>query len=171
MLVVKAPLRRADSQQEESMGVPMHRLIEAAIVAALVVAGQVARADAVQDLAAAAAKKGSVIWYESSPPEAIIKIAAAFNKRYPDINIQFVRNTGGGGIAARIIQESEAGAATASFFSPHRNVPLGARQSRPCPVPSAGQRWPQSGVSGNEPGMSATARAGSHQRGKSHDQE
>ena len=98
------------------MGIVMHRLIEAAIVAALVVAGQVARADAVQDLAAAAAKKGAVIWYESSPPEAIVKIAAAFNKRYPDIKIQFVRNTGGGGIAARIIQESEAGAATASFF-------------------------------------------------------
>ena len=67
-----------------------------------------------QDLATAAAKKGPVIWYESSPPEAVLKIAATFNKTYPDIKIQFVRNTGGGGIAARIIQESEAGAATAS---------------------------------------------------------
>jgi len=90
-------------------------------VAVLVLAGQLfsghaARADAVQDLAAAAAKKGPVIWYESSPPEQILKIATAFNKRYPDIKIQFVRNTGGGGIAARVIQESEAGAATASFF-------------------------------------------------------
>src|SRR5204862_331063 len=56
------------------------------------------------------------IWYESSPPEAVLKIAAAFNKKYPEIKIQFVRNTGGGGIAARIIQESEAGATTASFF-------------------------------------------------------
>ena len=90
-------------------------------VAVLVLAGQLfsghaARADAVQDLAVAAAKKGPVIWYESSPPEQILKIATAFNKRYPDIKIQFVRNTGGGGIAARVIQESEAGAATASFF-------------------------------------------------------
>src|ERR1700704_2524792 len=98
------------------MGFPVHRLIGAAIATALVVAGPAARADAVQELAAAAAKKGPVIWYESSPPEAILKIAAAFNKRYPDIKTQFVRNTGGGGIAARVIQESEAGAATASFF-------------------------------------------------------
>jgi iron(III) transport system substrate-binding protein len=98
------------------MGFPVHALVGAAIATALVVAGPAARADAVQDLAAVAGKKGPVIWYESSPPEAVLKIAAAFNKRYPDIKIQFVRNTGGGGIAARIIQESEAGAATASFF-------------------------------------------------------
>ena len=98
------------------MGFPVRGLVGAAIATALVVAGPAARADAVQDLAAAAAKKGPVIWYESSPPEAVLKIAATFNKTYPDIKIQFVRNTGGGGIAARIIQESEAGAATASFF-------------------------------------------------------
>ena len=101
----------------------MHRLIGAAAVAGLVLAGvssHIARADAVQDLAAAAAKKGPVIWYESSPPEQILKVAAAFNKRYPDIKIQFVRNTGGGGIAARVIQESEAGAATAPARSPSR---------------------------------------------------
>jgi iron(III) transport system substrate-binding protein len=98
------------------MGFPLHWLAGAAMVAGLVVAGPATRADAVQDLAATAAKKGPVIWYESSPPEAVLKIAAAFNKRYPDIKIQFVRNTGGGGIAARIIQESEAGATTASFF-------------------------------------------------------
>jgi iron(III) transport system substrate-binding protein len=97
------------------MDFPVRRLATA-IVTALLVAGSAARADTVQDLAAIAGKKGPVIWYESSPPEAVLKIAAAFNKKYPDIKIQFVRNTGGGGIAARIIQESEAGAATASFF-------------------------------------------------------
>src|SRR6185295_9439621 len=98
------------------MEFPVRRLLASAIVTALLVAGSAARADTVQDLAAIAGKKGPVIWYESSPPEAVLKIAAAFNKKYPDIKIQFVRNTGGGGIAARIIQESEAGAATASFF-------------------------------------------------------
>jgi iron(III) transport system substrate-binding protein len=98
------------------MGLPGLRLISVACVVALATATQAASADTVQELAAAAGKKGPVIWYESSPPEAILKIAAAFNKRYPDIRIQFVRNTGGGGIAARIIQESDAGAATASFF-------------------------------------------------------
>ena len=98
------------------MGFAAHRLVMAAIVAGLVLTAEAAGAATLQDLAAAAAKKGPVIWYESSPPEAAIKIAAAFNKRYPDIKIQYVRNTGGGGIAARVIQESEAGAATASFF-------------------------------------------------------
>src|SRR6478736_2797474 len=98
------------------MEFPVRRLLASAIVTALLVAGSAARADTVQDLAAIAGKKGPVIWYESSPPEAVLKIAAAFNKKYPDIKIQFVRNTGGGGIAARIIQQSEAGAATASFF-------------------------------------------------------
>src|SRR3977135_1708572 len=98
------------------MGFPVHRLIGAAMATALGVAGPAARADAVQDLAAVAGKKGPVIWYESSPPEAVLKIAAAFNKRYPDIKIQFVSNSVCGCIAARIIQESEAGAATASFF-------------------------------------------------------
>src|SRR5262245_66125300 len=87
-----------------------------ALVLGIVLVSGSARADALQELAAAAAKKGPVVWYESSPPEQILKVAAAFNKRYPDIKIQFVRNTGGGGIAARVIQESEAGAATASFF-------------------------------------------------------
>src|SRR5262245_8783599 len=77
----------------------------------LVLAGGGARADTLAEIAAAAAKKGPVVWYESSPPEQILKVAAAFNRRYPDIRIQFVRNTGGGGIAARVIQESEAGAA------------------------------------------------------------
>ena len=91
------------------------RLAAMAIVGCLL-PGLPACADALQDLATAAAKKGPVIWYESSPPEAILKVAAAFNKRYPGIRIQFVRNTGGGSIATRVIQEAQAGAATASFF-------------------------------------------------------
>jgi ABC-type glycerol-3-phosphate transport system substrate-binding protein len=69
------------------MGFPGHRLIGVAMLTALVLAAAPARADSVQELAAAAAKKGPVIWYESSPPEAILKIASAFNKRYPDIKI------------------------------------------------------------------------------------
>src|SRR5437899_1319346 len=78
---------------EDSMGL-LHRLAGVTFAAGLIAAAQIfsghaARADAVQDLAAAAAKKGPVIWYESSPPEQILKIAAAFNKRYPDIKIQF----------------------------------------------------------------------------------
>jgi len=105
--------------REEAMGFALHKLVAAVavlVLASQLVPGHAAHADALQDLAAAAAKKGPVIWYESSPPEQVLKIAAASNKRYPVIKNQFVRNTGGGGIAARVIQESEAGAATASFF-------------------------------------------------------
>ena len=46
-----------------------------------------------QDLAAIAGKKGPVIWYESSPPEAVLKIAAAFNKKYPEPVDRTVRDT------------------------------------------------------------------------------
>jgi iron(III) transport system substrate-binding protein len=119
MVVAKALAFGAHGDQEtreDAMGFAVHRLIAAAALTGLVGAAEATGADTLQDLAAAAAKKGPVIWYESSPPEAALKIAAAFNKRYPDIKIQYVRNTGGGGIAARVIQESEAGAATASFF-------------------------------------------------------
>ena len=91
-------------------------LIAAATTAGLLFAGQAAYGDSVPELAAIAAKKGPVIWYESSPPEQILKVANAFNTRYPDIKIQYVRITGGGDIASRVIQESGAGAATASFM-------------------------------------------------------
>lgn len=97
------------------MRFPLHRLLGMAVVG-LAVTVQVAVADDLQDLASAAAKKGPVIWFESSQPEHVVKVVAAFNKRYPNIKIQYVRSTGGGGIAARIIQEAEAGAPTASFI-------------------------------------------------------
>src|SRR5215471_9083624 len=118
MLASQAPVRGTETTavRERVMGFPRLRLIGVAAIVALAAAAQPLRADTLQELAAAAGRKGPVIWYESSPPEAVLKIAASFNKRYPDIRIQFVRNTGGGGIAARIIQESDAGAATASFF-------------------------------------------------------
>ena len=90
-------------------------LIAVATTASLLLAGQAAYGDSVPELAAIAAKKEPVIWYESSPPEQILNVAKAFNARYPDIKIQYVRITGGGGIAARVIQEAGAGAATASF--------------------------------------------------------
>jgi iron(III) transport system substrate-binding protein len=76
-----------------------------------------ARADEMADLAAIAAKKPPVVWYESSEPGQIAKVVAEFNKRYPDIKVQFVQNTGGNTLAARVIQESRAGGATASLIS------------------------------------------------------
>lgn len=69
------------------MGLRVHGLVAVAAVAGLLGAGHAAGADGLQELAAAAATKGPVLWYESSPPEQVLKIAAAFNKRYPDIKI------------------------------------------------------------------------------------
>jgi iron(III) transport system substrate-binding protein len=66
-------------------------------------------------LAAEAEKSGSVIWYESSPDDQAVKIAAAFNKRFPSVKLEHVRDAGGNSIAARIVQESQAGSRTADI--------------------------------------------------------
>lgn len=89
----------------------------AAAIGLCLAASLPARADEIQDLAATAAKKPAVIWYESSEPAQIAKVVAEFNKHYPDIKVQFVQNTGGNTLAARVIQESRAGGATASLIS------------------------------------------------------
>ena len=68
-------------------------------------------------LAAAAAKKGPVVWTESSSDEQINLVIAAFNKRYPDIKVQFVRNTGGNTLAARVVQEAQGGTAPAALLT------------------------------------------------------
>ena len=64
-------------------------------------------------LAAEAAEGEAVIWYESSPAEHVAEVIAAFNQSYPDVEVRHVRVTGGTAIAARIIQESQAGTGTA----------------------------------------------------------
>ena len=69
------------------------------------------------DLAAAAAKKGPVVWSESSSDEQMAPIIAAFNKRYPDIKVEFIRNTGGNTLAARVVQETQAGTTPASLLT------------------------------------------------------
>jgi len=71
--------------------------------------------DSLNKLAAEAAKAGSVIWYESSPDDQAQKIVAAFNKRFPDVKLEHIRDTGGNSIGARIVQESQGGARTADI--------------------------------------------------------
>ncbi len=81
--------------------------------------GMAAQAAAIDDnldqLAAAAAKVGSVIWYESSPDEQAEQIVAAFNRHFPAVKIEHVRDTGGNSIGARIIQESQGSVRTADI--------------------------------------------------------
>jgi iron(III) transport system substrate-binding protein len=69
--------------------------------------------DAMAKLAAEAAKVGNIIWYESSPDDAADKIAALFHKRFPNLKLEHVRDTGGNSIGGRIVQESQGDARTA----------------------------------------------------------
>lgn len=69
--------------------------------------------DAMNKLAAEAAKVGNIIWYESSPDAAADRIAAAFHKRFPGLKLEHIRDTGGSLIAGRIIQESQGDTRTA----------------------------------------------------------
>jgi iron(III) transport system substrate-binding protein len=63
-------------------------------------------------LAAAAAKAGSIIWYESSPDDQAAKIVAAFEQRFAGAKLEHIRDTGGNSIGARIVQESQSGVRT-----------------------------------------------------------
>ncbi len=94
----------------------MRTLIAALSILSVATVG-FASAAPLDDLAATAAKKPPVLWYESSPPEQMQQVIAAFNKRYPDIKVRYIRNTGGGGVAAKIVQEAQANAPTASFIT------------------------------------------------------
>ncbi|MCC6198247.1 MAG: ABC transporter substrate-binding protein [Burkholderiales bacterium] len=67
-----------------------------------------AAAGPLDDLAAAAEKKGQVTWYESSPPDQADKVIAAFNKRFPNVKVKQVRLVGGNELAVRTVQEMQA---------------------------------------------------------------
>jgi iron(III) transport system substrate-binding protein len=73
-------------------------------------------------LAAQAKGKGPVIWYESSPADDAAKIAAAFAKRFPGLQIQHVRDAGGAGIGGRVIQEVQGNARTADILTGSASV-------------------------------------------------
>ena len=61
-------------------------------------------------LAGEAARTGNIVWYESTPDDQAAKIVEAFGKRFPNLKLEHVRDTGGNSIGARIVQESQAGA-------------------------------------------------------------
>jgi len=85
------------------------------ILASLLAAGAAVAptyASPLDDLAVEAAKAGPIIWYESSPPDQIAKVTEVFNRRFPNLKIEHLRDTGGNSIAARVIQEAQAGGRT-----------------------------------------------------------
>lgn len=71
--------------------------------------------DPLAALASAAAEEGPVIWYESTPTEDMQPAIDAFTEQYPDVEVEHVRIEGGRQVAARIIQESQAGGETADI--------------------------------------------------------
>lgn len=91
------------------MNIDRRGFLAAAAGAALAGAAQPARAavsdDTLNQLAAAAARAGSILWYESSPRDQIDRVIAAFTQRFPAVRLEHVRDTGGNAMAGRIIQE------------------------------------------------------------------
>jgi iron(III) transport system substrate-binding protein len=73
--------------------------------------------DAMNKLADEAAKSGDIIWYESSPDDQADKIVAAFQKRFPKLKLEHIRDTGGNSIGGRIVQESQGNARTADVVT------------------------------------------------------
>ena len=71
--------------------------------------------DTLNKLAGEAAKAGSVLWYESSPDDQAQQIVAAFNKHFPDVKLEHIRDTGGNSVGARIVQESQGNVRTADL--------------------------------------------------------
>lgn len=67
---------------------------------------------ALDRLAAAAQRAGSIIWYESSPRDQIDRVVAAFARRFPNVRLEHVRDTGGNAMAGRVIQEVQGNART-----------------------------------------------------------
>ncbi|MCW5773355.1 MAG: extracellular solute-binding protein [Rhodospirillaceae bacterium] len=85
----------------------------AVLAAAAVLAARPAAAESLDELAAKAAGEGEIVWYEANSAEMGDRIVAAFNKQFPKVKLRFQRIAGAQGITARIVQESEAKAATA----------------------------------------------------------
>jgi iron(III) transport system substrate-binding protein len=69
--------------------------------------------DAMAKLAVEAEKVGNIIWYESTPDNQADKIVAAFQKRFPKLKLEHIRDTGGNSVGARIVQESQGDTRTA----------------------------------------------------------
>jgi ABC-type Fe3+ transport system substrate-binding protein len=91
-----------------STGTFASTIARAALAIATAAALAAAHAGPLEDLAAAAAKKGPVTWYESSPPDQADKVIAAFNKRFPDVKLRQIRMVGGNELAVRTVQEMQA---------------------------------------------------------------
>ena len=76
-----------------------------------------ASAQAIMTLAERAAAEDPAVWYESSRPDQGDQLIAAFTKAYPKVKVRHESIPGGNGVAARVTQESMAGARTADIVT------------------------------------------------------
>jgi iron(III) transport system substrate-binding protein len=106
-----------ERDREETM--PALRMTLCAFVIALI-AGPLRAApvdDAMNKLADEAAKTGDIVWYESTPDDQADKIVAAFQKRFPKLKLEHIRDTGGNSIGGRVVQESQGDTRTADLIT------------------------------------------------------
>jgi len=74
----------------------------------------VARASSALDaLAAGARTEGPISWYQTSPVDQVAPYVRAFETRFPGVRVSPLRMVGGSDMGGRIVQELQAGAATA----------------------------------------------------------
>lgn len=95
-----------------------HALAGAATTLALPAASiaQIAPAKALADLAAIAAGKPPVLWSESSDLTQVQPVITAFAKAFPQIKVEYIRDTGGNTLASKAIQETQAGGVPAALL-------------------------------------------------------
>ncbi len=95
------------------------RRVFALAVGALAVASTSTSASAqtIDELAQVAAKKPPVVWTESSEVAAAQKIIAIFNAKFPGVKVEYIRDTGGNTLAAKVIQQVQAGGAPAAVLT------------------------------------------------------
>jgi iron(III) transport system substrate-binding protein len=86
--------------------------------------------DAMNKLAVEAAKGGNIIWYESSPDDQADKIVAAFQKRFPSLKLDHIRDTGGNTVGGRIVQESQGDTRTADVATTGAGISVPLRERK-----------------------------------------
>ncbi len=103
------------------MSIGAHELkrlgIAALAGAALTLAGVAgAGAEPVQAIVDGAKKEGKLVWYDSTPRDQAQVVVEAFNKKYPEIAIEYTELPGAAKLP-RILQESAAGGPTADVMT------------------------------------------------------
>ncbi|MCV0394317.1 MAG: ABC transporter substrate-binding protein [Rhizobiaceae bacterium] len=93
------------------------RVLLASAIACAGVATTAGHAQDLDALVAEAAEGGPVTWYESSPEEQIDQVIEAFNERYPDVELNYVRLVGGNSLASRAVQEMQGAGRTGDVLT------------------------------------------------------